>query len=175
MDWLNDLRAEGERATRLATDLEFFAAERLKIRPKAGNLAPFTFNPAQRELHRRLEAQKAKTGRVRAIVLKARQMGISTYVAARYYKATTAAPGLRTQIIGHEKPASRNLFNLVKRFHENMPPEHRQSVGTSNAEELIFDAIDSGYMVSVATLEGSGRSSTAQFLHASEAAFWDSL
>ena len=97
MDWLNDLRAEGERATKLATDLEFFAAERLKIRPKAGNLAPFTFNPAQRELHRRLEEQKAKTGRVRAIVLKARQMGISTYVAARFYKSTTAAPGLRSR------------------------------------------------------------------------------
>jgi len=175
MDWLNDLRAEGERATRLATDLEFFATERLKIRPKAGSLAPFVFNNAQRELHKRLEAQKAKTGRVRVIVLKARQMGISTYVAARFYKATTALPGLRTQIIGHEKPASRNLFNLVKRFHDNMPPEHKLSVGTSNAEELVFDSIDSGYMVSVATLEGSGRSSTAQFLHASEAAFWDSL
>src|SRR5437868_6520171 len=176
MDWINSVRAHGEMVTRLATDLEFFAAERLKIRPKAGNLAPFTFNPAQRELHRRLEAQKAKTGRVRAIVLKARQMGISTYVAARgSTRPRPAAPGLRTQIIGHEKPASRNLFALVKRFHENMPPEHRQSVGTSNAEELIFDSIDSGYMVSVATLEGSGRSSTAQFLHASEAAFWDSL
>jgi hypothetical protein len=83
MDWLKDLRAEGERATRLANDLEFFATERLKIRPKAGSLAPFDFNPAQHELHRRLEEQKAKTGRVRAIVLKARQMGISTYVAAR--------------------------------------------------------------------------------------------
>src|SRR3954453_5228535 len=82
-DWSNSVPAHGEMVTRLATDLEFFAAERLKIRPKAGNLAPFTFNPAQRELHRRLEAQKAKTGRVRAIVLKARQMGISTYVAAR--------------------------------------------------------------------------------------------
>jgi len=175
MNWLNNLREEGERATRLATDLEFFATERLKIRPKAGSLAPFVFNNAQRALHRRIEEQKAKTGRVRTIVLKARQMGISTYVAARFYKATTAAPGLRTQIIGHEKPASRNLFNLVKRFHDNIPPEHRASVGTSNAEELIFDSIDSGYMVSVATLEGSGRSSTAQFLHASEAAFWTSL
>lgn len=175
MDWLTSLRAEGERATRLAGDLEFFASERLKIRPKAGSLAPFLFNPAQRELHRRLEEQKAKTGRVRAIVLKARQMGISTYVAARYYKSTTGNPGLRTQIIGHEKPASRNLFNLVKRFHDNMPDADRQSTGTSNAEEMIFDKIDSGYLVSVATLEGSGRSSTAQFLHASEAAFWDSL
>ena len=175
MSWIAELRQEGDRATRLATDLEFYAAELLKIRPKAGALAPFIFNPAQRELHRRIEAQKAKTGRVRVIVLKARQMGISTYVAARFYKATTASPGLRTQIIGHEKPASRNLFNLVKRFHDNMPAEHKQSVGTNNADELVFDAIDSGYLVSVATLEGSGRSSTAQFLHASEAAFWESL
>lgn len=175
MTWINELLEADDRATRLENDLEYYAAELLKIRPKAGALAPFLFNPAQRELHRRIEAQKAKTGRVRVIVLKARQMGISTLVAARFYKATTAAPGLRTQIIGHEKPASRNLFALVKRFHDNMPAEHKQSIGTNNAEELIFDAIDSGYMVSVATLEGSGRSSTAQFLHASEAAFWESL
>jgi hypothetical protein len=49
------------------------------------------------------------------------------------------------------------------------------STGVSNAEELIFDTIDFGYLVSVATLEGSGRSSTAQMLHASEAAFLDAL
>jgi hypothetical protein len=175
MNWIAELRSEGDRATRLSTDLEYFCAEMLKIRPKAGSLAPFLFNPAQRELHRRIEAQKAKTGRVRVIVLKARQLGISTYFAARFYKATTAAPGLRTAIIGHERAASRNLFQLVKRFHDNVPAEHKQSVGTSNAEELIFDAIDSGYLVSTATLEGSGRSSTAQFLHASEAAFWQDL
>jgi hypothetical protein len=175
MSWITELRHEGDRAIRLVSDLEFYAAELLKIRPKAGALAPFEFNPAQRELHRRIEEHKVKAGRVRVIVLKARQMGISTYVAARYYKATTSKPGLRTAIIGHEKPASRNLFNLVKRFHELMPLEQRQSTGTSNAEELIFDKLDSGYLVSVATLEGSGRSSTAQFLHASEAAFWDSL
>ncbi|WP_334375413.1 hypothetical protein [Bradyrhizobium sp. AZCC 1719] len=160
---------------RLNTDLEFFAAELLKIRPKAGALAPFLFNPAQRELHRIIEEQKAKTGRVRVIVLKARQLGISTYIAARFYKQTTSNPGLRTIIIGHEKPASKNLFQLVKRFHEHMPEDLRPSVGASNAEELIFDKIDSGYLVSVATEEGSGRSATAQQLHASEAAFWKDL
>jgi hypothetical protein len=175
MDWINRLRQEGDYTTKLATDLEFFAAEGLKIRPKAGSLAPFIFNPAQRELHRIIEEQKAKTGRVRVVVLKARQMGISTYVAARYYKITTSNPGLRCSIIAHEKAASRNLFNLVKRYHDNMPAETRQSTGTSNAEELVFDKIDSGYLVSVATQEGAGRSSTAQLLHASEAAFWVDL
>jgi hypothetical protein len=56
-----------------------------------------------------------------------------------------------------------------------MPVDIRPSTGTSNAEELIFDKIDSGYLVSVATMEGAGRSATAQLLHASEAAFWVNL
>ena len=175
MEWINELRDAGDRAIRLDTDLEFFAAELLRIRPKAGNLAPFIFNPAQRELHRRLEEQKVKTGKVRAIVLKARQMGISSYVSARYFRRTIASPGLRTAIIGHERAASRNLFGLVKRFYDHLPDDQKPSLGTSNQDELIFDSVDSGYLVSVATLEGSGRSSTAQLLHASEAAFWDLL
>jgi hypothetical protein len=173
--WISALKTEAETATKLATDLEFYAAERLKIRPKAGSLAPFLFNPAQRELHRRIEEQRTKTGRVRVVVLKARQMGISTYVAARYYRTTTGNPGLRCSIIAHEKPASRNLFNLVKRYHDNVPADVRQSTGTSNAEELVFDKIDSGYLVSVATQEGAGRSSTAQLLHGSEFCFWVDL
>jgi hypothetical protein len=172
---IDDLREDVDRAIRLNEDLEFYAAEYLKIRPKAGSLAPFIFNPAQRELHRIIEEQKTKTGRVRVCVLKARQMGISTYIAARFYKRTTSNPGLRTIIIGHEKPASKNLFQLVKRFHEHMPDDQRQSVGASNAEELLFDNIDSGYLVSVATEDGSGRSATAQALHASEVAFWVDL
>jgi len=40
---------------------------------------------------------------------------------------------------------------------------------------LIFDRLDSGYVVSVAVGEGAGRSATAQLLHASEAAFWADL
>ena len=175
MEWIRELREAGDRVVRLSTDLEYFAAEMLKIRPKAGSLTPFLFNPAQRELHRHLEEQKAKTGRVRAIVLKARQMGVSTYVAARYYKHTVSNSGLRTIIIGHEKRASTNLFQLLKRFHEHMPDDMRPSIGASNAEELLFDKIDSGYLVSVATQEGAGRSATAQLLHASEAAFWPDL
>jgi hypothetical protein len=175
MEWTSDISEAGERALRLDTDLPYFAEQLLKIRPKAGSVAPFAFNEAQKELHRRLEEQKAKTGRVRAIVLKARQMGISTYVGARFFRRTIANPGLRTAILGHERAASRNLFGLVRRFYEHLPEEEKPSLGTCNAEELVFDKLDSGYLVSVATLEGAGRSSTAQLLHASEVAFWPSL
>ena len=172
---LVDEQTRREAAARAPGDLEYFARYALKLRPKIGALEPFLFNPTQRKLHAIIEEQKAKTGRVRVIVLKARQLGVSTYVAARLFHRTIFNPGLRTIIIGHEKRSSSNLFQIVKRFHEHMPADMRPALGTSNAEALLFDKIDSGYIVSVATAEGAGRSSTAQNLHASEAAFWPDL
>jgi len=175
MSWLENILAEGEHGAKLRNDLEYFCEHALKLRPKSGPLEPFKFNVAQKKLHALLDEQKAKTGRVRAVILKARQLGISTYTAARFYHRTIHSPGLRTIILGHERRASSNLFQIVKRFHDNLSDELRPSVGTSNAEELIFDRIDSGYIVAVASGEGTGRSATAQLLHASEVAFWDDL
>lgn len=175
MAWVDQISDVLDHAERLDSDLEYFAEHNLKIRPKAGGLIPFVFNPVQRKLHAIIEKQRAETGRVRVVVLKARQEGVSTYTAARYYHKTIKRPGFLTAIVAHEKPASRNLFNLVKRFHDHMPDDLRPATGASNAEELKFSNIDSGYLVSVATEDGAGRSSTAQALHASEAAFWVNL
>src|SRR5450759_67711 len=136
MTWVESFLSDGQHATRLQNDLEYFAKQALKIRTKAGPLEPFIFNPAQRKLNELIEKQKAKTGRVRAIILKARQLGVSTYLAARNYHRTINSPGLRTVIIGHERAASRNLFQIVKRFHENMADDLRPSISTSNADEL---------------------------------------
>ena len=175
MSWMDSTLELGSRQERLRTELPFFAAEHLRLRSKSGELKPFILNPAQLELHRRLEEQLATTGRVRVIILKARQLGISSYLAARFFWKTIQTPGVRTFILGHEKRASSNLFEIVKRFYDGLPPDERPSVGTSNAESLVFDRLDSGYIVSVATLDGAGRSATAQLLHASEAAFWVDL
>ena len=175
LEKLLPLKARRDREQRLSIDLPFFAEQALRLRPKAGPLESFVFNPAQIELHRAIEAQKRETGSVRVIILKARQLGISTYVAARFFHRVIHNHGLRCMILGHERRASSNLFEICKRFYDHLPPELKPSVGASNAESLIFDKVDSGYIVSVASLEGSGRSATAQLLHASEAAFWDNL
>src|SRR5262249_46949807 len=45
----------------------------------------------------------------------------------------------------------------------------------SNAHQLTFDKLDSGFLIYVAGLEGSGRSATVQCLHGSEVAQWDNL
>jgi hypothetical protein len=174
VNW-SDLRGDLEHAEKLESDLPYFAKTALLIRPKAGGLEPLVFNNAQLELHRQLEDQLAKTGKVRAIVLKARQLGISTAIAARFLKKTIQTPGIRTIIIAHTRSASGNLFKMIKRYIDNMPTDIRPSVGTANQQELLFDRVDSGYAVAVATEEGAGRSDTAQLLHGSECAFWANM
>ena len=173
--WLTQLRAEGEHAVKLATDLPYYAEQLLRIRPKTGGLVQFRFNAAQMRLHDLLEAQKRATGKVRAVIVKGRQQGSSTYVTARHFRLVTANAGTRAMIVAHETAATRGLFAMVKRFNENLPPEHRLSVGTDNAESLIFDKIDSGYQVATATESGAGRSGTANYLQCSEAAHYHDL
>jgi hypothetical protein len=163
---------ELDKRKRLRDDLEFYARNCLKIRTKAGKVAPFAFNRAQRYIHERLEAQKAETGRVRALILKGRQQGCSTYVGARYYHATTWAKGRRTFILTHEDAATQNLFEMVNRYHEHCPVAVRPSTSAANAKELFFDQLDSGYKVGTAGTKGVGRSSTIQLFHGSEVAFW---
>ncbi|MFD0738248.1 hypothetical protein ACFQZQ_02955 [Lysobacter koreensis] len=156
----------------LKGDLEFYSRNCLSIRPKVGPIEPILFNRAQRYIHERLEEQKARTGRVRALILKGRQQGCSTYVGARYYHATTMAQGIRTFILTHEDQATQNLFEMVNRYHEHCPEFVRPSTSAANAKELFFDALDSGYKVGTAGTKGVGRSSTIQLFHGSEVAFW---
>src|SRR5258705_255800 len=131
------------RKARLATDYAYFAPECLKIRAKAGSITPFCFNRAQLFIHARLEEQRAATGRVRALILKGRQQGCSTYVGGRFYHRAIHGRGLRVFILTHEDPATQNLFDMVDRFHAHCPAEIRPVTGHANAKELSFDTLDS--------------------------------
>ncbi len=155
---------------KLQASLELYAPECLKIKAKSGKIIPFVFNKAQRYVHSRLEAQKAATGKVRALVLKARQQGFSTYIGARFYHRSSLNSGVSVFILTHEQPATDNLFAMVDRYHEHTPL--RPATGAANAKELIFKKLDSGYSVATAGQKAAGRSKTTGLFHGSEVAFW---
>ena len=119
-------RARPAQRQRLATDYQFFAAERLRIRSKRGAIEPLVFNRAQRHIHAELEAQRAATGKVRALILKGRQQGCSTYVGGRYYHRATHERGLQVFILSHEEQATKNLFEMVERFHDTLRRRRRR-------------------------------------------------
>lgn len=159
---------------RLKDDFIHYAAKCLKIRPKdpRGGPQPFALNEAQIYLHGRFEAQRQRTGKVRALVLKGRQQGVSTYIGGRFYWRTTHAKGIRCFILTHEQDATDNLFGMVERYHEHCPALVKPSTGASNAKELSFDRLGSGYAVGTAGTKAVGRSQTIQLFHGSEVAFW---
>src|SRR4051812_43422377 len=98
-----------------------FAEACLRIRTKAGDTVPFTLNEAQRIIHEKLEQQKREKGWVRALILKARQQGASTYIAARYYHRTSLHSGVNTYILSHEQASADALFAIVDRYQKNNP------------------------------------------------------
>lgn len=157
---------------RLKNDLEHYASKCLKIRPKEGADAPLLFNTAQRYVHQKIEQQKAETGKVRALVLKGRQQGVSTYTEGRFYHQTTHNPGVQAYILTHQDDATATIFEMVERYHANCPPLVKPSTSTSNKKELKFNRLDSGYKVATAGSKGAGRGGTIRLFHGSEVAYW---
>lgn len=155
-----------------SSDFRVYATECLRIRTKAGQTLPLQLNRSQLYLHDRLEAQRRDKGRVRALVLKGRQIGISTYIAARFYWRIAHTRGFRAFILAHLDTASDNLFDIAKRYHDNCPGLFKPTTGASNAKELSFPLLGSGYKVATAGSKDVGRSETIQLFHGSEMAFW---
>ncbi len=155
-------------------DFNEFSRNFLKVKNKAGLIVPFVMNEAQQYAHSLIEKQKAKLGYVRAVILKGRQQGISTYIEGRYFQRTVTNHGVRAMILTHEQNATDNLFGMTQRYLENYPERLRPILGASNAKELVFSKLDSSFSVATAGNRGAGRSATAQLLHGSEVAYWPS-
>lgn len=153
---------------RYRNDFLLFAERALKIQNKPGEIVPLRLNKAQRYLHEKMEDQKRRTGKVRGIIGKGRQTGGSTYVGARFYHRSSMNPGVQTFILTHEDAATKELFDMVDLFHTLNPL--KPHTGASNAKELVFDKLRSGYSVGTAGTKAVGRSSTNQLLHWSEVA-----
>lgn len=138
-------------------DFQFYAPRCLKIRTKEGGIAPLRLNKAQLYLHKRLEEQLKQTGKIRALGLKGRQQGFSTYVEGRFYHRTSLNFGKRAGILTHQQASTDALFEMTKRYHDECPSVLRPKTSAASAKELKFADLDSGYFVATARSEGVGR------------------
>lgn len=151
---------------------ELFCRTLVKIRDKGGKVQPFNWKRAQRELHERLERQKEETGKVRALVLKGRRMGISTYIMSRFKKRTILQTGHETFILTHHDDATKTLFEMVKFAHRRMHDDYKLATVRNNHGVMQFAGTESIYRVATAGGKEVGRSMNNQSFHGSEIAFW---
>jgi hypothetical protein len=160
---------------RLFEDFEFYANKALKIRTKDAKVVPFKLNRAQKRLLGAILDQWHETGRVRVVILKARQLGFSTMVGGFLYWWLSQHRATKGIVVTHHGDATRALFDMTKRYHAEVPEFLRPSTERANAKELKFNKLDSGYMVATAGADTVGRGETLQAAHLSEVGLWPKL
>lgn len=161
-----------EKRQRLKDDFKFYARNCLNIRTKDSGVVKFGLNQAQEYIHEQLEKQLNETGKIRAIILKGRQQGASTYVEGRFIHKVTHSKGVRAFILTHDGESTNALFEMTKRYYDLLPPFVKPTIEKSNAKELKFDSLDSGYKIGTAGNKSIGRGQTIQYFHGSEVGFW---
>ena len=157
-----------------------FAEEQIQIITKDASqgFVPFKLNTAQQIITEKLNEQLKETGKVRAIILKARQQGISTYCAGRVFWKSYFSPHARSVVMAHDSATSDALFNMSKNLIKNMDGELSPKEQKSNAKEIIIsspamsgDEVAS-YRLYTAGSPEAGRGTTPTIAHLSEVAFW---
>lgn len=139
----------------------------LRVRTREGKTAPLSANTVQQEFERRRGAKN--------IVLKARQMGLTTWTAGRFFLKTITRPGTMTVQVAHTQDAAEEIFRMVHRFVEWLPNGWREGplrTGRQNTRQIDFPEMDSQYRVVSAGDRNAGRGWTIQNLHCSELARW---
>lgn len=141
--WAHAVTAPPEGAP--ATIRETLMQGLLKIRAKNGRLRGLVLNRAQEDLER--------TSTNRNIVLKARQLGVTTYVAARFFINCITREGTLSVQVAHDQRSAEEIFRIVHRFLDNLPePLRKGALVTSraNVRQIVFPMLDSEYRVETA-------------------------
>lgn len=162
-------------------DFSKFAKEQIRIVTKDASrgFVPFTLNQAQQHITEQVEKQLEETGRVRAIILKARQQGISTYCSGRVFWKSYFSPYSRSVVMAHDSATSDALFTMSKNLIQNMADELAPKEERSNAKEIIITSpyfrdkeAKASYRLYTAGSPEAGRGTTPTIAHLSEVAFW---
>lgn len=174
----------------ISRDFYRYADNNLWIKDKDSQITKFVPNKAQKALIDRCIQLLIEGKPIRIIILKARQMGLSTAVEALVYWWTTTHKNITAMIVGHEDTSSKNLYNMFKRYYENCNPIFQPTRKYNTKNDLVFDVDDSvkekyknmglpapglGSVIKTGTAKNvtAGRSDTVQLLHCSEVGEWE--
>lgn len=170
---------------KLKNDRAWYIESFLKIKDKTATIVPFVLNNAQHIVMNQINDDLKNKKPLRYIVLKARQMGLSTLFEGLIFQDTSTKENKNSLIIAHEEQASSNLFQMSKLYYENLPELIRPMKKYANGKILSFENPDNDdaekaknpglrSKISIATAGAGevGRSATYHNIHASEVAFF---
>lgn len=154
-----------------------YIEQALKIKDKHSRIIPLVLNQPQRKLYDALADQYRAGKPMRAIILKARQMGFSTITEAILFKRTATAFNVHSAVVSHDRKATNDLLSMFKLYYHQLPDELKPATLFSNAKQVVFDDRDGRGLRSqidclTAGGDNIGRGATYHNLHLSELAWW---
>ncbi|MGB9030404.1 MAG: hypothetical protein WCC27_09810, partial [Acidobacteriaceae bacterium] len=150
---------------------------RLTIKDKDSHLK--TLHPkddfawAQNEFIKQVEFQHNTGQPVRIIVLKGRQVGISTITEGLLFLWCFFFPGSNTLVMSKDRESSEDLFQMTKLMWDLWPYRTLFTTTRNSTRRLTWAETLSNFRVDSARGKEVGRGSTIQAVHMSEVAFWD--
>jgi len=140
---------------------------RIKHKQKQA-FVPFTPNPAQRRLWEVMDTSN------RVIVIKARQLGVSTAVRAwQFHRAYISPTPTSFAVLSFHDRSARNLRRMDRRWLNELPRLLRRDLEVDSAEDTVFADTRAGF--SSFTTGGRGGTRSFEFTggHLSEFAFYN--
>lgn len=145
---------------------------RLMITTKDGQFVPLILNFTQRYILEKIK-EALKSGKpLRMLILKARQEGVSTLIEAVIYCLVSAKKNISGVIVADDKEGANHLFNMSKRYYENVEWHLKPEIERSNRKELKFKDTRSMINVHTANEPNAVRKYTYQVVHLSEFALF---
>lgn len=178
---------------RLLDDYPYYARTVLKIVDR-GKVVPFVMRPAQHDLWSLLQAQRDDGEPMRAVILKARKLGFSTFAQGLILQRTTLFAYHNATVIAHNAPTAAAILSVAETMYAHLPdiPDEELILKPPIAnrrrqKEIRFGERDSFSGVGSSQRFGTGQSAltvdtarefeggrgfTFHSIHGSEVAFW---
>ena len=157
----------------------------LYIKTKEGELTLLKLNIMQKKFYDIIKAQFQAGKPVRIIVLKARQLGFSTFIEALIFYFTACQFAVNSLVVAHQSDSSNAIYSMAKLFYDMLPVQVKPMIKYNNAKTIEFDnperdpvvyeknpGLKSLIRVGSAESSGLGRGMTFRYVHLSEYAFW---
>ena len=150
-----------------ADPVEFIS--RLTIKSKSGKLVRFgdVITSEQIELIRKLQKHK------RVIIIKARQLGISTLVRAfAFWQAYTSRDPINSAVVSNKEKSSFNLLDIDRRFYQKLPKFLQRKISLESKSQIQFSSNGTNLLAMTAKADSQDRGYTLNLAHLSEFAFY---
>jgi hypothetical protein len=124
---------------RLRWDTPFWAEHCATILTEDKLKVPLVARPWQRHFDGELERQRAAGQPMRALILKARKLGFSTWVQAKLLQRVSQLPSQFALVVAQDRKTAGVLMDMARLMYHHLPREEDLGLGFSVRPQIVSE------------------------------------